>query len=80
MPGVTILPSGLFDTQQTWKANYEQWRNSRVCFVDDIRGVKDESKYDRFPSAKEFERILASIQIGRYRPRGLQGQQNLLAQ
>jgi hypothetical protein len=61
MPGVTILPSGLFDTQQAWMPNYEQWRGSRVCFVDDIRGVKDESKYDGFPDVKEFERIWANL-------------------
>jgi hypothetical protein len=61
MPGVTILPSGLFDAQQAWKPNYEQWRSSRVCFVDDIRGVKDGSKYDQFPNISEFERIWANL-------------------
>jgi hypothetical protein len=61
MPGVAILPNGLFNTQQTWKPNYEQWPNSRVCFIDDTGGVKDESKYDRFSGVKEFEWILANI-------------------
>jgi hypothetical protein len=57
MEGVTILPCGLFDAQQDWKPSYEQWRRSRVCFVDDIPGVKDESRYSGFPDMKEFERV-----------------------
>jgi hypothetical protein len=61
MAGVTILPSGLFDAQQEWKPSYEQWRSSRVYFVDDIRGVNQESRYDGFPDMKEFERVWAKL-------------------
>jgi hypothetical protein len=60
MDGVTIIPSGLFDGQHEWKPSYEQWRSSRVCFVDGIRGVKGESRYDGFPDIKEFERVWAA--------------------
>jgi hypothetical protein len=60
MPCVTIIPIGLFNGSQIWTPNYEQWRCSRVCFVDD-RGVKDESKYEGFPDVKEFERVWAQI-------------------
>ncbi|KAH7064254.1 Mss4-like protein [Paraphoma chrysanthemicola] len=61
MPGVTIVPCGLFHGQHAWKPKYEQWRCSRLCFVDDIKGVHDESRYDGFPDIKEFERIWAKL-------------------
>jgi hypothetical protein len=61
MPGVIILPIGLFNGSQSWTPNYEQWRCSRVCFVGDIRGVKDESKYEGFPDMKEFERVWGKL-------------------
>jgi hypothetical protein len=61
MANVSIVPSGLFDAQQDWRPDYEQWRRSRVCFVDDICGVKDESKYQGFPDIREFERVWAKI-------------------
>ncbi|EAT82943.1 hypothetical protein HBH56_003460 [Parastagonospora nodorum] len=61
MVGVTILPIGLFDTRQEWKPSYEQWLCSRAGFVEDIKAVKDESRYDRAPDKKEFERIWAEL-------------------
>jgi hypothetical protein len=57
MPGITILPSGVFDGQYEWKPNYEQWRRSKICFVAAIPAVKDESLYDEHPDLKEFEDI-----------------------
>lgn len=57
MPGVSIVPSGLFDGEQTWRPSYEQWRRSKVCFVDSIQAVKDESRYDEHPDLREFETV-----------------------
>lgn len=57
MPGITIIPSGVFDGSHEWKPNYEQWRRSKVCFVDSIRAVPDESRYDEHPDLREFEDI-----------------------
>ncbi|KAJ8107600.1 hypothetical protein OPT61_g8754 [Boeremia exigua] len=57
MPGVTIVPSGVFDGQHDWKPSYEQWRRSKVCFMEPIRAVQDESRYDEHPDLKEFEKI-----------------------
>ncbi|XPS98928.1 hypothetical protein M3J09_008118, partial [Ascochyta lentis] len=57
MPGITIIPSGVFDGHHNWKPSYEQWRQSKVCFVEPIRAVKDESRYDQHPDLKEFEDI-----------------------
>jgi hypothetical protein len=61
MPRVTIIPIGLFSGQQELAPNYEQWRGSRVCFVNAIKGVKDESKYEGFPDVKEFERVWVKL-------------------
>lgn len=61
MVGVTILPIGLFDTKEEWKPSYEQWLCSRVGFVDDIRAVRDKSRYEGRPDKKEFERIWAEL-------------------
>ncbi|KAF1937941.1 hypothetical protein EJ02DRAFT_355673 [Clathrospora elynae] len=61
MPGVTIIPSGVFDGKQEWKPAYEQWRCSKVCFVDDVRGVKEGSLYEGFPDLGEFERVLRKL-------------------
>jgi len=57
MPGVTILPVGLFDGKFEWKPSYEQWRGSRVCFVDDVRGVEEKSRYEGFPDVEEFRKV-----------------------
>lgn len=57
MPGITIIPSGAFDGKQEWKPSYEQWRQSKICFVEPIQAVKDESRYDQHPDLKEFEDI-----------------------
>ncbi|UPX09873.1 uncharacterized protein EKO05_0000553 [Ascochyta rabiei] len=57
MPGITIVPSGVFDGQHNWKPSYEQWRQSKVCFVEPIRAVKDKSRYDQHPDLNEFEDI-----------------------
>lgn len=57
MPGISIVPSGLFDGEQTWRPSYEQWRRSKVSFVDPIRAVKNESRYDEHPDLREFEKI-----------------------
>ncbi|KAJ4992540.1 hypothetical protein SVAN01_01923 [Stagonosporopsis vannaccii] len=59
MPGITIVPSGVFDGQHEWKPSYEQWRRSKVWFVDPIRAVRGESRYDEYPNLKEFEEIWA---------------------
>ncbi|KAF2027211.1 hypothetical protein EK21DRAFT_72542 [Setomelanomma holmii] len=61
MVGITIIPCGLFEGKNTWKPSYEQWRRSRLCYVDDIRGVRDESRYEGFPDVKEFESIWAKL-------------------
>jgi hypothetical protein len=61
MVGVTILPIGLFGTKQEWKPSYEQWLCSRVGFVDKIKSVKDESRYNGPPDKREFERIWAEL-------------------
>lgn len=61
MLGVSIVPSGLFDGQHDWKPNYEQWRNSRMNFVDDVRGVKEESRYPVSPDLGEFKRVWAKL-------------------
>lgn len=57
MPGISIIPSGAFDGVHEWKPSYEQWRRSKVCFVDAMGAVKDESRYDEHPDLKEFEDI-----------------------
>jgi hypothetical protein len=59
MPGVTIIPCGLFDEKQEWKPSYEQWRQSKVCFVTDVPGVKEGSRYEGFPDLEEFEKVWA---------------------
>jgi len=61
MVGVTIPPIGLFDTKQEWKPTYEQWLCSRVGFVDHIKVVKDESRYNGPPDRQGFERIWAEL-------------------
>ncbi|KAF2714414.1 hypothetical protein K504DRAFT_420223 [Pleomassaria siparia CBS 279.74] len=61
MPGVSIIPSGLFDGPQVWKPDYEQWRRSKVNFVDRVNGVKNESRYDEFPDTREFERVWGKL-------------------
>jgi hypothetical protein len=61
MPGVTIVPSGLFDGQHDWKPNYEQWRNSRMCFVEDVKAVREGSLYPTSPDLREFKRIWAKL-------------------
>jgi hypothetical protein len=61
MANGSIVPSGLFDAQQDWRPDYEQWQRSRVCFVDDIRGVKDGSKYEGLPNIQELERVWAKL-------------------
>jgi hypothetical protein len=66
MPGVTIIPIGLFDGKQQWEPNYEQWRGSKVCFVDDIQGVKETSRYDGFPDMREFERVWKASSAGEW--------------
>jgi len=57
MPGVKIIPIDIFDGQHKWQPNYEQWRCSRVCFVDDIRGIKEKSRYEGFPDVEECARV-----------------------
>lgn len=57
MPGIKIVPSGAFDGVQEWKPSYEQWRRSKVCFVDAIRAVDEKSRYDEHPDLREFEEI-----------------------
>lgn len=57
MPGTTIVPSGVFDGMHDWKPSYEQWRQSKVCFVEPIRAVKNESRYDQHPDLREFEDV-----------------------
>lgn len=60
MPGLKIIPSGLFLGQHKWQPSYEQWRCSRVCFVDDIRGINEKSRYEGFPDRREFQRVWAA--------------------
>ncbi|KAF1930252.1 uncharacterized protein M421DRAFT_418570 [Didymella exigua CBS 183.55] len=57
MPGITIIPSGVFDGNHEWKPSYEQWRRSKVCFVDDIWAVENVGRYGDHPDLKEFEGI-----------------------
>jgi hypothetical protein len=48
-----------FCTDCMWKPSCEQWRQSKVCFVDPTRTVKDDSCYNQHPDLKEFENIWA---------------------
>lgn len=61
MPGVAIINVGLFDETWDWKIDFEQWRKSRLGFVEDIPGVSDDCKYDDFPDKSEFDRVRAKL-------------------
>jgi hypothetical protein len=57
MPSITIIPSGVLDGKYDWNPSHEQWRRSKVYFVDPTRSVKDESRYDKHLALKEFEEV-----------------------
>ncbi|ORY17259.1 Mss4-like protein, partial [Clohesyomyces aquaticus] len=57
MPGISIVPCGLFRGKQEWKPDYEQYRRSRTCLVECVESAKDESRYDGRPELHEFERV-----------------------
>lgn len=61
VPGVAIINVGLFDETWDWKIDFEQWRKSRLGFVEDIPGVSDDCKYDDFPDKSEFDRVRAKL-------------------
>jgi hypothetical protein len=57
MRGISIIPSGLFDEKQEWQPDYEQWRRSKVSFVDRINGVSEGCRYEERPAGREFKRV-----------------------
>jgi hypothetical protein len=61
MRGISIIPSGLFDGKQEWKPDYEQWRRSKVCFVDGLDEVSEGCRYEKSPAGREFERVWGKL-------------------
>lgn len=61
VPGVAIINVGLFDEAWDWKVDFEQWRKSKMMFVEDISGVSDDCRYFEFPDVPEFDRVRAKL-------------------
>ncbi|KAK7192397.1 heterokaryon incompatibility protein [Paraphaeosphaeria sporulosa] len=58
---ISIVHVGLFDEAWDWRIDFEQWRKSRMSFVEDIPGVSDDCRYYDFPDKREFERVMAKL-------------------
>lgn len=62
VPGVVVIPIGLFDEPYEWKPHYEQFRHRRLCFVEDIHGVQESKRYTWSADPNEFDGVKESLE------------------
>ena len=59
VPGVAIVPSGLFDDpDEGWEVDYEQFSKRKVVFGKEADVDK---RFENHPGKEEFERVMSRI-------------------
>lgn len=52
---IVSVAAGTLDDFESWKPDTEQWRCFRAGFVEDIKAVSDERRFERSVTAKSTE-------------------------